>query len=87
MVTAESKTENVIAAKQAGVNNYIVKPFNAADAEEQDRRGVRRLSSARPRLPRAHASVEIGKLDRLVAFLRKKRGDTPRSPKSRRSPR
>ena len=24
MVTAESKTENVIAAKQAGVNNYIV---------------------------------------------------------------
>lgn len=29
MVTAESKTENVIAAKQAGVNNYIVKPFNA----------------------------------------------------------
>ena len=30
MVTAESKTENVIAAKRAGVNNYIVKPFNAA---------------------------------------------------------
>jgi two-component system chemotaxis response regulator CheY len=30
MVTAESKTENVIAAKKAGVNNYIVKPFNAA---------------------------------------------------------
>lgn len=29
MVTAESKTENVIAAKRAGVNNYIVKPFNA----------------------------------------------------------
>jgi two-component system chemotaxis response regulator CheY len=29
MVTAESNTENVIAAKQAGVNNYIVKPFNA----------------------------------------------------------
>lgn len=29
MVTAESKTENVIAARQAGVNNYIVKPFNA----------------------------------------------------------
>lgn len=29
MVTAESKTENVIAAKQAGVNNYIVKPFNS----------------------------------------------------------
>ena len=30
MVTAESKTENVVAAKQAGVDNYIVKPFNAA---------------------------------------------------------
>jgi two-component system chemotaxis response regulator CheY len=29
MVTAVSKTENVIAAKKAGVNNYIVKPFNA----------------------------------------------------------
>ena len=29
MVTAESKTENVIAAKRAGVSNYIVKPFNA----------------------------------------------------------
>jgi two-component system chemotaxis response regulator CheY len=29
MVTAESKTENVLAAREAGVNNYIVKPFNA----------------------------------------------------------
>src|ERR1700712_2462078 len=29
MITAESKVENVIAAKQAGVSNYIVKPFNA----------------------------------------------------------
>ena len=29
MITAESKTENVIAAKVAGVSNYIVKPFNA----------------------------------------------------------
>lgn len=29
MVTAESKPENIIKAKQAGVNNYIVKPFNA----------------------------------------------------------
>jgi two-component system chemotaxis response regulator CheY len=29
MITAESKTENVVMAKQAGVNNYIVKPFNA----------------------------------------------------------
>ncbi len=30
MITAESKTDNVVAAKAAGVNNYIVKPFNAA---------------------------------------------------------
>lgn len=29
MVTAESKAENVIAAKKAGVSNYIVKPFTA----------------------------------------------------------
>jgi len=29
IVTAESKTENVIAAKKAGVDNYIVKPFSA----------------------------------------------------------
>ena len=29
MVTADSKTENVIAAKKAGVNHYIVKPFKA----------------------------------------------------------
>lgn len=30
MVTAESKQDNVKAAKQAGVNNYLIKPFNAA---------------------------------------------------------
>ena len=29
MVTAESKAENVIMAKKAGVSNYIVKPFTA----------------------------------------------------------
>src|SRR5215471_11983885 len=29
MVTTESKTENLIAAKRAGVSNYIVKPFDA----------------------------------------------------------
>lgn len=29
MVTAESKVENIVAAKQAGVDNYIVKPFSA----------------------------------------------------------
>jgi two-component system, chemotaxis family, chemotaxis protein CheY len=35
MITAESKTENVIAAKQAGVSNYIVKPFNAETLKEK----------------------------------------------------
>jgi two-component system chemotaxis response regulator CheY len=29
MITAESKTENVVAAKRAGVDSYIVKPFSA----------------------------------------------------------
>ena len=28
-ITAESKSENVITAKEAGVSNYIVKPFNS----------------------------------------------------------
>ncbi len=28
MVTAESKMENIVAAKNEGVNNYIVKPFS-----------------------------------------------------------
>jgi two-component system, chemotaxis family, chemotaxis protein CheY len=30
MITAESKTDNVVAARNAGVNHYIVKPFNAS---------------------------------------------------------
>lgn len=29
MVTAESKVENIVEAKKCGVDNYIVKPFNA----------------------------------------------------------
>lgn len=35
MVTAEGKRENVIAAVQSGVSNYIVKPFNAATLKEK----------------------------------------------------
>jgi two-component system, chemotaxis family, chemotaxis protein CheY len=35
MITAESKSENVIAAKEAGVSNYIVKPFNAATLKQK----------------------------------------------------
>ncbi len=40
MVTAEGKKENVIAAVQAGVNNYIVKPFNAATLKEKLKRVI-----------------------------------------------
>ena len=35
MVTAEAKKENIVEALQAGVNNYIVKPFNAKTVEEK----------------------------------------------------
>jgi two-component system chemotaxis response regulator CheY len=35
MVTAEGKRENVISAVQAGVSNYIVKPFTAATLKEK----------------------------------------------------
>ncbi|MBI5886834.1 MAG: chemotaxis response regulator CheY [Deltaproteobacteria bacterium] len=35
MVTAEAAKENVISAVQAGVNNYIVKPFTAAVLKER----------------------------------------------------
>ena len=35
MITAEIKTENVVAAKHAGVSNYIVKPFNAETLREK----------------------------------------------------
>mgnify|MGYP001427505824 CR=1 FL=1 len=34
-VTAESKTENVVEAKSAGVSNYIVKPFNAETLKQK----------------------------------------------------
>jgi two-component system chemotaxis response regulator CheY len=35
MVTAETKTDNVVAAKEAGVSNYIVKPFNATTLKQK----------------------------------------------------
>tara|TARA_R110002111_G_scaffold214308_1_gene277287 strand:- start:26 stop:439 length:414 start_codon:yes stop_codon:yes gene_type:complete len=40
MVTADSKTENVMAAKEAGVNNYIAKPFNAEILKSKISRSV-----------------------------------------------
>jgi two-component system chemotaxis response regulator CheY len=35
MVTAEANQENIVEAVQAGVNNYIVKPFNAQTLQEK----------------------------------------------------
>ena len=35
MVTAESQKENVVQAVEAGVNNYIVKPFTATALKER----------------------------------------------------
>ena len=35
MVTAESLQENIVAAAQAGVNNYIIKPFDAKTLSEK----------------------------------------------------
>ncbi|HTM08452.1 MAG TPA: chemotaxis response regulator CheY [Verrucomicrobiae bacterium] len=35
MVTAEAKKENIVEAVQAGVNNYIVKPFSAETLQEK----------------------------------------------------
>ena len=35
LITAESKVENIIEAKKAGVSNYIIKPFNAVTLKEK----------------------------------------------------
>ena len=35
MVTAEAKKENIVLAVQAGVSNYIVKPFTAETMQEK----------------------------------------------------
>ena len=35
MVTAEAKKEQIVAAAQAGVNGYVVKPFTAAILKEK----------------------------------------------------
>ena len=62
MITAESKTENVIAAKKAGVNNYIVKPFNAATLKTKMEAvfpGRRRLISRRKRTVAFRAAPRI----------------------------
>jgi len=35
MMTGETKAENVVAAKEAGVNSYIVKPFNVTTLKQK----------------------------------------------------
>ena len=35
MVTAEAKQQNVVEALQAGVNNYVVKPFTSATLKDK----------------------------------------------------
>lgn len=46
MVTAEAAKENVVTAVQAGVNNYIVKPFTAAALKERIDLILEKLKSA-----------------------------------------
>lgn len=43
MVTAEAKKEQIIAAAQAGVNGYVVKPFTAATLKEKIEKVFERL--------------------------------------------
>src|SRR3546814_9779403 len=64
MITAESKPENVIEAKKAGVNNYIVKPFNA--------------DTLRTKLSSVLGAAVLGKHGRRHDRARRGRRDRPR---------
>jgi two-component system, chemotaxis family, chemotaxis protein CheY len=46
IVTAEAKRDQIVEAAQAGVNGYIVKPFNAQTLREKLERIFERLQSA-----------------------------------------
>ena len=46
MVTAEARREQIVAAAQAGVNGYIVKPFNALTLEQKIAKIFERLGAA-----------------------------------------
>lgn len=43
MVTAESEQSNLVAAIQAGVTDYVVKPFNAATLKEKLENAYKKL--------------------------------------------
>ena len=45
MVTAEAKREQIIAAAQAGINGYIVKPFTAGTLKEKLDKIFQRIES------------------------------------------
>jgi len=47
LVTAESKKEQIIMAAEAGVNGYIVKPFNAATLSEKITKIFERIDAAK----------------------------------------
>ena len=51
LLTAESKADKVLAAKAAGVDNYIVKPFNATTLE----RKISAVLNRRAATDQAHA--------------------------------
>ncbi|HET8764498.1 MAG TPA: chemotaxis response regulator CheY [Rhodanobacter sp.] len=46
MVTSENNRDQIIAAAQAGVNGYIVKPFTAATLQEKLTKVFERLAAA-----------------------------------------
>jgi len=46
MVTAESKKDQIIAAVQAGVNGYVLKPFTAQTLKEKIEKMFQRLEAA-----------------------------------------
>jgi two-component system, chemotaxis family, chemotaxis protein CheY len=48
MVTAEAQKENIIEAVQAGVSNYIVKPFTAEALQEKLDKIFSKLQAAKP---------------------------------------
>ncbi|GGX50830.1 response regulator [Saccharospirillum salsuginis] len=45
MVTAEAKRDQIVAAAQAGVNGYVVKPFTAAALKEKIEKIFERVDS------------------------------------------
>ena len=47
LVTAESKKDQIVMAAEAGVNGYIVKPFNAATLEEKITKIFERIAASK----------------------------------------